>query len=53
VEGSCKEATCTLDNDLWEKKLSEQIVPYLDKLFHQAAVEWLVAMDQVRSSFYN
>ncbi|KAF8233554.1 hypothetical protein L208DRAFT_1216814, partial [Tricholoma matsutake] len=46
----CKEAveevTCTLDCDLREKKISEWVVPYSHKIFHHAAVEWLVAMDQ-------
>ena len=50
---AAEEATCTLDCDLREKKLSEWIVPYSDKLFCRAAVEWLVATDQVRISFYH
>jgi hypothetical protein len=40
--------TRTLDRDLREKKLAERAVPYTDKAFHQAAIEWLVATDQVR-----
>jgi hypothetical protein len=39
--------TRTLDRDLREKKLAERVVPYTDKLFRQAAIEWLVATDQV------
>ena len=39
--------TWTLDHDLLEKKLTERVVPYTDKTFHQAAIEWLVASDQV------
>lgn len=40
--------TRTLDRDLREKKVTERVVPYSDKSFHQAAIEWLVATDQVR-----
>ncbi|KAG2338578.1 hypothetical protein BDR05DRAFT_849379, partial [Suillus weaverae] len=29
-----------------ERKLSERVVPYSDKLFKKAAVEWLVATDR-------
>ena len=39
-------ATQTLDHDLKEKKLKDEVVPYTDKVFHQAAIEWLVATDQ-------
>lgn len=38
--------TRTLDRDLREKKLKERVVPYTDKAFRQAAIEWLVATDQ-------
>jgi hypothetical protein len=41
-------ATRTLDRDLKEKKLKERVIPYTDKAFSQAAIEWLVATDQVR-----
>lgn len=44
---AAEEITRTLDRDLREKKLSERVVPYSDKLFHRAAIEWLVATDQV------
>jgi hypothetical protein len=44
---AAEEVTHTLDRDLREKKISEQVVPYSDKGFHRVAVEWLVAMDQV------
>jgi hypothetical protein len=40
-----EEVTCTLDHDLRKKKISERVVPYLHKIFHHVAVEWLVAMD--------
>ena len=46
-----EEATHTLDCDLREKKLSEQVVPYSDKCFCEVAVEWLAATDQVRNLF--
>jgi hypothetical protein len=52
-KAAAEEVTCTLDCDLKEKKLSEQIVPYSDKLFLRAAVEWLVATDQVRICPYD
>jgi hypothetical protein len=39
--------TRTLDHDLQEKKLTERVVPYTNKTFHQAAIEWLVASDQI------
>ncbi|KIL57474.1 hypothetical protein M378DRAFT_60358, partial [Amanita muscaria Koide BX008] len=38
--------TRTLDRDLREKKPKERAVPYTDKAFRQAAIEWLVATDQ-------
>jgi hypothetical protein len=44
---AAEEVTRTLDHDLVEKKMTERIVPYSDKLFRQAAIEWLVATDQV------
>jgi len=41
----------TLDCDLTEKKLAEQVVvPYSDKLFHQSEIEWLVATDQASTT---
>ena len=36
-----------IDSHLIERKLAERVVPYSDKLFKKAAVEWLVATDQV------
>ena len=44
-----EQATRTLDQDLVKKKLSDHVIPYSDKLFHQAAIEWLVATDQVNN----
>jgi len=41
-----EQVTRTLDRDLREKKPSEHVVKYTDKLFCQAAIEWLVATDQ-------
>jgi len=37
----------TLEKHLVEKKMSECVNPYSDKLFMQVAIEWLVATDQV------
>ena len=36
----------TLDQDLREKKMTERVLLYSDKLLQQAAIEWLVATDQ-------
>lgn len=52
-KAAAEEATRTLDRDLREKKPSEWVVPYSDKLFRQAAVEWLVATDQVKNLSYD
>jgi len=38
----------TLDSDLTEQKFKAWVVPYTDKNFSQAAIEWLVAMFQVK-----
>lgn len=51
-KAAAEEVTRTLDHDLREKKLSERVIPYSDKLFRRAAIEWLVATDQVRNSFF-
>ena len=37
----------TLDASLVEKKLTKKVVPYSDQLFKTAAIQWLVATDQV------
>ena len=50
-KAAVEEATRMLDHDLREKKLSERVIPYSDKLFRRAAIEWLVVTDQVRNSF--
>lgn len=42
-----EKATRTLDRDLREKKLNERVVKYTEKVFRKAAIEWLVATDQV------
>jgi hypothetical protein len=42
-----KHATQTLDCDLREKKFKERVVPYTNKIFCQAAIEWLVATDWI------
>jgi hypothetical protein len=49
MQKAAAEETRTLDRDLREKKPSERVIPYSDKLFRQVAVEWLVATDQVRN----
>ena len=36
-----------LDPHLWEKPQRERIILYTDKLFCDAAIEWLVSTDQV------
>lgn len=43
--------TRTLDRDLREKTVTERVVKYTDRSFRQAAIEWLVATDQVRITF--
>jgi hypothetical protein len=39
--------TRMLDSDLAEKKLSECVIPYTDKAFCEAAIQWLISTDQV------
>ena len=46
-KADAKQATWTLDRDLTEKKMSEQVTPYSNKLFWQVAIEWLISTDQV------
>jgi len=41
----------SINAHLTERKLGERVVPYSDKLFKKAAIEWLVATDQVRLPF--
>jgi hypothetical protein len=36
-----------INSHLTKRKLVEWVVPYSDKLFKTAAIEWLIAMDQV------
>ncbi|KAG1764932.1 hypothetical protein EDD22DRAFT_775576, partial [Suillus occidentalis] len=44
---ACKEhAQQQINAHLTERKLDERVIPYSDKLFKQAAIEWLVATDQ-------
>jgi len=42
-----EQAQRTLDASLVEKKLAKKVVPYSDRLFKTAAIQWLVATDQV------
>jgi hypothetical protein len=44
-------ANQTLDKHLIEKKMAERVVAYSDKLFRQAAIEWLIATDQVHVTY--
>ena len=37
-----------IDSHLTECKLADRVIPYSDKLFKKAAIEWLVVTDQVR-----
>jgi hypothetical protein len=37
----------TINSHLIERKLAERVLPYSDKLFKKAAIEWLVTTDQV------
>ncbi|KAI9513067.1 hypothetical protein F5148DRAFT_972528 [Russula earlei] len=46
-KAAAEEATHTLEHDLREKPHSERVIPYSDKLFPHAAIEWLVATDQL------
>jgi hypothetical protein len=43
------QVTHTLDRDLKEKKVTERVVAYSDRIFRQVVIEWLVATDQVGS----
>ncbi|KIM77741.1 hypothetical protein PILCRDRAFT_47046, partial [Piloderma croceum F 1598] len=36
----------TINSHLTERKLSERVLPYSDKQFKKAAIEWLVSTDQ-------
>ncbi|KAG1831125.1 hypothetical protein EV424DRAFT_1314869 [Suillus variegatus] len=40
------QAQQTINVHLTEHKLSERVIPYTNKLFKKAAIEWLVATDQ-------
>jgi hypothetical protein len=40
-----------LDGHLQEVPPKERIIPYTDALFREAAIEWLVATDQVIISY--
>jgi hypothetical protein len=47
---AAEEVVHTLDHHLTEKKISERVAPFSDKLFLRTAIEWLVATDQVSDS---
>lgn len=40
----------TINSHLVEAKLADKVLPYSDQCFRQAAIEWLIATDQVRFS---
>lgn len=39
----------SLDGHLRKIPQQERAIPYSDKLFHEVAIEWLIATDQVRN----
>ena len=43
----------TLDGHLRDVPPSERVIPYSDKAFREAAVEWLIATDQVCNLLYS
>jgi hypothetical protein len=43
-----EESQRTIDSHLTERKLADRVMPYSDKIFRKAAIEWLIATDQVR-----
>lgn len=43
----------SINAHLTERKLAERVVSYTDRLFKQAAIEWLVSTDQVLHFSYN
>ena len=45
-KAAAETVTRTLDRDLRERKLANRVLLYSNKLFQQAAIEWLVATDQ-------
>ncbi|KAG6881290.1 hypothetical protein C0993_002064 [Termitomyces sp. T159_Od127] len=47
-KADAEHAVRTLDQDLREKKLNKHVIKYTDKVFRKAAIEWLVATDQVQ-----
>ncbi|KAG6894087.1 hypothetical protein C0992_007561, partial [Termitomyces sp. T32_za158] len=46
-KANAKHVIQTLNGDLKEKKIKERVVKYTHKEFRRAAIEWLVATDQV------
>lgn len=42
-----KSAQRTLDSHLVQEKLASRVLSYTDQRFRQAAIEWLIATDQV------
>lgn len=44
---STDKAQTQLDPHLKDIPLKEHIIPYSDKIFREAAIEWLISTDQV------
>jgi hypothetical protein len=42
-----EQAQHTIDSHLTERKLTDRVLPYSDKAFRKAAIQWLIATDQV------
>jgi hypothetical protein len=43
-----EQAQHTINTHLVERKLTDRVLPYSDKAFRTAAIQWLVSTDQVR-----
>jgi hypothetical protein len=41
-----KQTQHTIDSHLTEHKPTDCVLPYSDKIFRKAAIEWLIVMDQ-------
>jgi hypothetical protein len=46
---AAEQATRTLDQNLVEKKSLVHVIPYSERTFCHASIEWLVATDQVNN----
>jgi hypothetical protein len=43
----------TIDAHLTQRKLADRVLPYSDKAFKKAAIQWLIATDQACYSYRN